>query len=151
MPNQFITNDSRRRIIEAYLNGQTAYEIAEIMGFKRTSVYAIINLHKETGNFERRLKEGPNRNALTPEDKREIINWVDEDCGVSLRKIKEKLQRERNVIVSKSTIERCIENFKYSFKRVHNISIRRNNAQSLDDRVIYANMFMNFISTNGRC
>ncbi|KAF7685745.1 hypothetical protein CDIK_3506, partial [Cucumispora dikerogammari] len=59
----------------------------------------------------------------------------------------EKLQRERNVIVSKSTIERCIENFKYSFKRVHNIPIRRNDAQSLDDRVIYANMFMNFIST----
>ena len=72
---------------------------------------------------------------------------MDEDCGVSLRKIKEKLQRERNVIVSKSTIERCIENFKYSFKRVHNISIRRNDAQSLDDRVIYTNMFMNLIST----
>ncbi|KAF7699600.1 hypothetical protein CDIK_1140, partial [Cucumispora dikerogammari] len=113
MPNQFITNDSRRRIIEAYLNGHTASEIAEIMGFKRTSVYAIIKLHKETSNFERRLKRGPRRKALTPGDKREIINWVDESCGVSLRKIKEKLQRERNVIVSKSTIERCIENFKY--------------------------------------
>ena len=63
------------------------------------------------------------------------------------RKTKQKLQSERNVIVNKSTIERCIENFKYTLKRVHNFSIRRNDAQSLDDRVIYANMFMNLIST----
>ena len=95
------------------------------------------------------MKGGPKRKALTPEDKREIINCVDEVLrGFSKknkRKTKEKLQRERNVIVNKSTIERCIENFKYTFKRVHNISIRRNDAQSLDDRVIYPNMLMNLI------
>ena len=39
MPNKFIANNSRRNIIEAYLNGHTASEIAEIMGFNRTSVY----------------------------------------------------------------------------------------------------------------
>ncbi|KAI5153809.1 hypothetical protein ENBRE01_3277, partial [Enteropsectra breve] len=67
MPNQYISNENRQIIIDAYLNGHTASQIADIMGFKRTSVYAIIKKYQNNEAIERGLKGGMRRRSLSDE------------------------------------------------------------------------------------
>jgi hypothetical protein len=64
-----------------------------------------------------------------------------------LRAIKTKYEEELQIVVSKSTIERTIENFKYSFKRVNNLPVRSNDEQSLNARSCYGNLFMQLMSS----
>ncbi|KAI5153610.1 hypothetical protein ENBRE01_3208, partial [Enteropsectra breve] len=104
MSNQYISNENRQRIIDAYLNKHTASQIADIMGFKRTSVYAIIKKYQNNEAIERGLKGGMRRRSLSDEQKLLIISWIDEECGLTLAQIKARCLSELNITVSKSTI-----------------------------------------------
>ncbi|KAI5152181.1 hypothetical protein ENBRE01_2632 [Enteropsectra breve] len=136
MANQYISNENRHRIIEAYLNGHTVSEIAEIFGFNRTSVKAVRSKHKNNESIERGLKRGPRRKALNELQKNTIISWIDDDCGLTLAQLKRRCENEFNIHVSKSIINRCIGSFKYSLKRVSNIPIRRNDIDSINSRFV---------------
>ncbi|KCZ78297.1 hypothetical protein H311_00676 [Anncaliia algerae PRA109] len=58
MPNQQISNENRERIIALYLNEHSASEISKMLGFERTSVYAVIKKYKQNLKTKRQFKGG---------------------------------------------------------------------------------------------
>jgi len=48
---------------------------------------------------------------------------IDDDCTLSLRNLQAEISDTFNVDVSPSTIDRAIDGFKYSLKRIQNIAI----------------------------
>ncbi|XP_012557766.1 uncharacterized protein LOC105845029 [Hydra vulgaris] len=146
-PNQTINNENRSRIIESCLNGNSPSEIANILGFKRTKIYSIIKKYKNGLPIERQLKGGSRNKKLTEESKVLIKNWIDDDCGVTIMEIKQRLFEQKSISVSQSTIARCIDSFNYTLKRVHNISERRNSEDVINERATYAERFMNILSS----
>jgi transposase len=146
MPNDFISNDDRKRIIDSYLDGNTVSDISKVMRFKRTTVYALINQFFEHGNISRKQKGGVRRQSLSDAQKRVVLEWIDEDCSITLNQIKIRCQEKMNVVISTSTLSRYMKSFSYTFKRIHNIPERRNDVTTLDLREIYANIFMGIVS-----
>jgi transposase len=146
MSNQFISDENRQRIIEAYLNGYNAGDIAKILGFKRTSIYAIIKKFIDCNEISRKQKGGPRRISLTVEDKNCIKVWIDENCGLTLDQISSRLVEEKGISVSRSTIQRCISDFNYTLKRTHLLPERRNCLEVIERRSEYAEKYMNVIS-----
>ncbi|XP_065642271.1 uncharacterized protein LOC136073909 [Hydra vulgaris] len=97
IPNQTINNENRSRIIESYLNGNSPSEIANILGFKRTTIYSIIKKYKNGLPIERQLKGGSRNKKLPEESKVLIKNWIDDDCGITLKEIKERLFEQKSI------------------------------------------------------
>ena len=74
-------------------------------------------------------------------------NWIDENCFLTSKQIKERCLAELNVNVSEYTINNCIQSFHYTIKRVHFLPHRRNDNQALEERAMYANRFMELLAT----
>ena len=53
-----ITNDVRKRAIEAYINGHKISQIASMFGIKKPALYAIINIYKFENRVTKKLKGG---------------------------------------------------------------------------------------------
>ncbi|KAI5151651.1 hypothetical protein ENBRE01_2287 [Enteropsectra breve] len=148
MPNQFISNENRQRIIKAYLHGHTTAEIASFLGFKRTSVYSIIKNYKDNKGIERGVKRGVRRKILTNEQEQLIKSWIDDNCSLTLSQIKNRCENDLGIIVSKSTIDRCIGSFNYILKRVSAIPVRKNDVDTISIRAEYVSKFMQLLASN---
>ncbi|KAI5152145.1 hypothetical protein ENBRE01_2602, partial [Enteropsectra breve] len=124
------------------LDGRTPADIASILGFKKPAVYAVLNSYKNNGLVERGLKGGPRRVSFTAEQKITLQGWVDDDCGLTLQALVDRCSHELNLNVSRSTVDRALKSFNYSFKRTHSIPERRNSLEVLDQRAVYADRIM---------
>ncbi|KAG0426065.1 hypothetical protein DMUE_5992, partial [Dictyocoela muelleri] len=147
MKNQNINNEDRNRIVQAYINGNSASDLSSIFGFKRTTIYSIIKKYKNHEPIEKKQRGGQRRKSLSEQDKGAIRGWIDENCALTLKEIKSKIELERGVVVSQSTINRCISGFNYSMKRINIMPIKRNNMEVISLRAQYANRFMELLST----
>jgi transposase len=126
MANKFTNNTDRRRIIDAYINGESAVKIAQLLSLKRKTVDAIIKIYTSTGRIEYARRGGLRYKKLNQLHVEWIKNLIGIDCSVSLRKIAELFHIKFNFNISKSTIGRAISNFNYSFKRVSMVPVARN-------------------------
>ncbi|KAI5150382.1 hypothetical protein ENBRE01_1463 [Enteropsectra breve] len=142
MANDYISNENRLRIINLYLDGRTPADIASILGFKKPAVYAVLNSYKDNGLVERRLKGGPRRVPFIADQKKILQGWVDDHCGLTLQALVDRCSHELNLNVSRSTVDRALKSFNYSFERTHSIPERRNGLEVLDQRAIYADKIM---------
>ena len=43
-----------------------------------------------------------------------VRNWVDDNCSLPLSALEKKLEEEFDVVVSESTVDRCLRAFHYS-------------------------------------
>jgi hypothetical protein len=77
------------------------------------------------------------------------VNWIksliDNDCSISLRRICELFFETFGFSVGKSTIDRVIGSFHYSFKRVSLILERRNCTVVIEQQRIWAVKFMELL------
>ena len=146
MKNQFLDNNVRKSIIEAYKKGHTAMEIANFLGFKRTTVFAVIKKYTNGESVTRKLKGGARRTSLTPENKQLIKQKIDENSSITLRGLKVLCESEMGLNIGKSTIARCVSSFHYTLKRTHLLPERRNCARTIDIRANYAREFMELLS-----
>jgi hypothetical protein len=148
MPNQFILKENRRRIIESDLQNHGPSSIATIMGFKKTYVAAIIIIkYKKGESIERVLKGSPRHMKLNNGYKEFIREQIDLDCEITLNKLKILLYEQKEVQVGLSTIDRCINSFQYTIKRVHNLPERRNILDVFETRAQYANALRTIIAS----
>ena len=141
-----ISNETREKIIHAYNNGDSKKDISRILNVKLPSVYAIIDIFLKERRVEKKLKGGDRKKALNSDQIQIIQNLIDDDCSISLGKIKEILLNVHNIDVSIMTVSRCIKAFNYTFKSITLIPQRRNDLKSLDDREAYARRFFDVIS-----
>jgi hypothetical protein len=65
-----------------------------------------------------------NLNRLTQEMLEFIQDTIDDNCTLTLENLQAQVRDEFGVEVSKSTIDRGIDSFRYSVKRIQNIAIK---------------------------
>ena len=86
-----LSNDLRKRIIKAKEKGTSVKEIVENMNVKKSTIYNLLALVKETGSYEPR----PNKNGRKPmlDDKqlKEIEAAIERNPDISLDDLKEEL------------------------------------------------------------
>jgi transposase len=97
MTNQFISNENRCRILDAYMQVYSSSQIASIMGFKKTTVYAIIKNYLIETRTDRKQKGRIRRRSLGDEETNFIKSKIDENCGLILKKIRSFLQTEKQI------------------------------------------------------
>ena len=97
-----------------------------------------------TGDIEPGKRGGKKPKKLSDEGICSIKQWIDEDCTLSLRKIRQKLEAEQvaQIVVSITAIGRAIEGFNYSFKRVHRQPEKRNALSNIQIRKEYVIQIM---------
>ncbi|KAI5151379.1 hypothetical protein ENBRE01_2101 [Enteropsectra breve] len=135
MVNRTLTNEERQQIVNLYLNGHIASQISNIMGIRRTTVSEVIRVFNSEGRVIASPRGGVRERKLTDEMRTAIRSWIDADCGLSLKSLSEKVEADFGLTVSKSTIDRCISAFNYSFKRTSLIPERRNCPSTIEKRV----------------
>ena len=102
----------RKMIIDSNLSGHTKKEIAAILNIKLPTVYAIIQVYQvfgifvflyfvkvylEEGRMASKLKGGVRRKALTEEHVQFLRSIIDEDAGITLTALRQKLIYKYNV------------------------------------------------------
>ena len=68
MPNDYISNEDRKRILNLYLDGRNSKDIANVLQHNDPAVLAIINKYRKGDSIERCLKGGPKRKAISEEN-----------------------------------------------------------------------------------
>jgi transposase len=115
------------------------------MNLKRTTVHAVIKKYFESGIYES-SRVGGNRPKKLNEYQRDVLkSWVDNNCSLTLKKLKEKTLSEFGINVSYTTIAATMTNFNYSLKRIHVIPERRNDPSAVSARFEYATNFLRLL------
>ena len=143
-----ISNEDRQRAIKAYSTGRSIADISNILGIKRQSVWSIIRTYNQTGRTEAARRGGLMRAKLAQEHRDAILTWVNADCSMTLRQIVARLHDTYQVTVGKSTIDRVLSDFHYSWKRTSIQPIARNDEESLELRKRYADLYMTLLGTH---
>ena len=73
--------------------------------------------------------------------KKAICNWVDNDCLVTLKELKERIQSTYSLSVSTSCIDRCLRAFHYTIKRAYSIAAACNRESTIESRFDYDTRF----------
>lgn len=136
--NSTTSNIDRQRVIESYLSGNSVATISSVIRMKRSTVAGIIKLYQNTGRILANVRGGARYTKLNENHKNEIKRWIDEDCTLSLRLIRNKMKDNFNISVSIPTIFRYIDAFHYSLKRISLIPTRRNCRETILARRAYA-------------
>ena len=116
------------------------------MKIKRNTIESILGNYNETGKVSVKKRGGENKKVLSEEEQNTIKSWVDEDCTITLAQLVQKCANELQKKVSQSTINRVLDGFTYTLKNVHTQPERRNNPNTINSRLDYANQFMNHLT-----
>lgn len=146
MYNKNISNEDRKRIINAYLNGSKPKQIANIMCIKITTIYSIINIYKTENRINKNFSKISKSKKLSDEQINILKDWIDEDCTLTLNKLKLRILTTFNINITEKSISNYIKQFNYSFKRITLQPILRNNSEIISKRRIYADEFMRLSS-----
>ena len=143
---QIIQQNDKNRIIQHYYDGKSTPMIADIMMINRNTVDSIIESHQSSANVANQTKVESRSHILTEEEKGAVKSWVDDDCSRSLSSLANECQNQFDKKVSVSTIQRVLEKFAFTMKRVHSQPVKRNTSSTIGDRFKYANAFMDHLT-----
>lgn len=136
-----VTSEIRKRIISLALEGKGNGFIANLLGLPRTTVVTIVSKFYNKGEDDVKKRGGNHRGKLTSEQKEHICRKVDENCFLSLNELVLNVYEQFGISVSKSTIDRCLQEFHYTIKNVLPVPIARNCERTIDLRYVYAQEF----------
>ena len=143
-----LTDDLRKRVVDAYKNGMSVDVIATAFGLPRSTAYGIIRMYQDEDRVESKKRGRPHEEKLSADDKETIKAWIDEDCSITLRQIAARLLEERQISVSEPTISRCIKAFHYTLKRITRLPERRNDETTIEERAAYAERFFELMTAH---
>lgn len=141
-----VTNENRRRIIESYLNGHSRKQMSSLLGIKYSTITSIIAVYNKENRLEKKLKGGARKKSLLPEHLDVIREWIDENCGITLKVIRNRLLDKFKIAISEQTVNRYIGAFNYTFKNATPIPMKRNDDQVINSRHDYAVKFLDILS-----
>ena len=81
------------------------------------------------------------RSKQNSEMKKAVCNWVDNDCLVTLKELKERIHSTCSLSVSTSCIDRCFRLFYYTIKTVDSIAAAYNRESTIESRFDYDTRF----------
>ena len=139
--NAVISPEVGERIINLSLENYNPAYIARILSLKSGTVAAIIPKFNWTGVVAADAKGGDRRSKLDSEMKKVVCDWVDNDCLVTLKEIKERIQPTYSLSASTSCIDRCLGAFYYTIKKFDSIPAVCNRESTIESRFDYATRF----------
>lgn len=124
-----ISDEIRELIIKRMDSGFTAKEVGEQFQILPNTVRKIYKTYQRTNVLKKR-NAGHRKQKLTVLQKEIICDYVDLDCTVTLKQLKEKCNTQwPDLEISLSTINRALKEFHYSVKRITYIPERRNSPE----------------------
>jgi transposase len=105
MPNP-LSNDLRKRIIEAKLRGDTENKIAQEKEVNRSTITKLWALYRETGSYEARPNPNGRKPALSQKQLDQITNRINEQPDITLQELIDEL----NLPVCVSALCRTVNN-----------------------------------------
>jgi len=105
MPNP-LSNDLRKRIIEAKLRGDSEAKISAEKEVNKSTITKLWALYKETGSYKARANPNGRKPALSAEHIKQIIQKINEQPDVTLYELIDKLA----LPVSVSALCRTVNN-----------------------------------------
>ena len=113
-----VPDNVQRLIIQRYLERPDDIgESLNIFRVSRDQIKRIISHYVGSGRDYALRRRGKKNHKLRNEHKDFILNLVDEDCQLTLKVNRERLQQKFSITVSTTTIEKVLNEFNYSFKR----------------------------------
>lgn len=103
---------------------------------------SVIRTYIKTGRIVSIKKRAPKLKKVTTDIENFIKVKIAEDVSISLRALKNLILLGKNVDLSKSAIDRALQVFNYSFKRVVLVPECRNSVDNMEKRYIYANIYL---------
>jgi transposase len=137
--NNKISDEIRGLIINSMNNGTTANNVGHQFNVLPNTVRKIYSTYRRTQNTTKK-SAGHRQQKLSDAQKEQICDWVDEDCSLTLQQLKTKcLTQWPNINqISLSTVNRAVQNFHYSVKRISFVPERRNTPDTIQARFDYA-------------
>lgn len=139
-----ISNESREKIIRKFTQGLSTKAIADALDLKYCAVVKIVNAYQRTGNSNKKVLGGDKRSKLNEHQKIQLKAWVDENCLLTLKELKLKIESVFGLSVSLSTIDRCLGEFHYTLKLVTTSPTPRNTENAITQRFEYSQTFRDF-------
>ena len=138
-----VSDEDRDRIVSMTLDGYSVSYISTILAIKYQTVNSIVKRYLKTGLVSKSKCGGDRRSKLTPDMKQFLLDEVNRNCTVTLAQLKDLISEKYNITVSISTINRCLDEFHYTLKKITTVPERRNCHSTIQSRKIYADKFRN--------
>lgn len=90
-----------------------------------------------SGNVRPNQKDGKNPKILSEEEIDVIIEWIEEECDLTLIQIKDKIMRQFNKSVATATIGNYLEGRMFTVKQIHTEPITMNSPVNKNRRAEY--------------
>jgi len=135
-----VNEATKKRIIEAAVNGADWEDIVLANGCKLSSARRWIT----TGNCKNKQRGGKHEGIIKLNDAHEdyLLTCIEEDCQITLCKLKEKLMQKFGLKICESTISRHLENKLYTVKKVTTVPIGANTEQNIAKRRAFCENIM---------
>lgn len=133
-----ISDSTRIQICSKYTNGKSIAVIAAEVDIQYKAVANIIRTYKLTGRMISKKNRKSKPKKINTDIKTFIDQLIFDDVSVTLKMMKQKINERFNVSVSKSSIQRTLATFNYSFKRVVCVPQARNTRRNIECRYLYA-------------
>jgi transposase len=138
-----ISEELRKKIINAYHSEKSYTELGNIFSCHRTTIKRIIDAYQNEGRSITRKRGNVGRSKIFSEVHVSTIRaCINQNCTISLRELQIKMEEEFGLAVDKSTINRTITSFNYTLKRLSPVPEKRNDQDNIESRFIYASFFL---------
>ena len=114
-----ISDDIRIAAINMIRSGKSQAEVSVDLKIKPPTLSRMWEKYSKTGQKEKTQRGGARfATKLNDDQKHQIESWVKEDCTLTLKEMKKRVDDDFGVKVSESTISRILLGFHFSIKRV---------------------------------
>ena len=141
--NAVISPEVRERIINLHHENCNPAYIAHILSLKSGTVAVIIEKFNCMDVVAADARGGDCHSKLDSEMKQAVCDWVDNNCLVTLKELKERIQSTYGLSALTSCIDRCLGALYYTIKRVDSIPAACNREAQLNQGLI---MLPDFVS-----
>lgn len=131
----------RRRIVEAAARNDDWADLAKLLGIAYNTAHSWVRLGRTSPII-------PNRRytkKLTNEQIQLLLNQVEEDSSISLKRMRQFVRRTMAINVSQSTIANYLNGHLYTMKMMHKKCANINSDVNVAQRKVYADQLDNYI------
>ena len=143
MKNIKLSDEARKQIINLHLKETRICDISRVLGVKRQTVAYTIKQY--TSNHQSNICKRGRKNKLTEEQICHIQKLVDEKVDITLKELKDSVQRTFGITISMSCINNYLKKLHYTFKSIQIIPEKRNTNSTLVERKKYADQFYDLL------
>jgi transposase len=142
IPKKQIDDAIRQQICTKYGDGKSIAVISKEVGIPYRAVANIIRIFKMRGRILALKHRVSRPSKLTNTIKTFIDDLISQDVSTTLQTMKNKILESFGASVGRSTIQRHLQAFNYSIKRLILVPIARNSIRNVNTRFDYAQNFV---------